>query len=150
MTKILFYSCLLGSLLLAGCGNDGDNNDLLLPQEEEAEEFSTRLSTRLLVSGERCRGGETAESNGEIYTCEQDQWLIRIDNVNVCDSQGRCTEIGVNPFIAELDREDRVSIPEYTYFEIDPQSPVNASQISVINDVLVRFNLNGETDVVFK
>lgn len=149
MTKILSYF-LIGSLSLAGCGSDDDKKDILLPQEEEAQEFSTRLSNNLLVAGEKCRGGETVDSNSESYSCETDQWLIRIDNVNTCNADGACTEIAVNPFIAELDRVDRVSIPEYTFFEIDALSPVNASQMSVMNDVLVRFDLNGGTDVVYK
>lgn len=151
MTKLVSYFLILSSLtVFTSCGSSDDDNETLLPQEEQANEFSTRLNSNLLVSGVKCEGGETAESNGQFYICERDQWFIQIDNVNTCNEDGVCTEIAVNPFIADLDRTDRVTLPEYTYFEMVAISPVNASQMSVINDVLVRFAINGETDVVFK
>jgi len=150
MKKILM---LLTLVALASCGDDNDDdNDLLneqLPQEEEVTDFSTRLTNSLLIAGRRCEGGETTtDANGATVTCDRDQWLITVDNVNTCTPGGACTEIGVVPFIAELDREDRVSIPEYTFFEIDPLSAVTPAQDSTVDNYLVRFDINDEEATV--
>lgn len=151
MKKILM---LLTLAALVSCGGDDndDDDDLLneqLPQEEEVTNFSTRLSDSLLIAGRRCEGSETTtDANGATVTCARDQWLITLDNVNTCTAGGACTEIGVVPFIAELDREDRVSIPEATFFEIDPLSAVTPAQDSTIDNYLVRFDLNDEEATV--
>lgn len=133
-----------------GCGSDNDDHKNPSRQEEQSSEFSTRLNNKLLVAGVRCNGGETTESNGVIYTCNRDQWLIQIDNVNTCDSEGRCTEVAVNYFVADLEEDELISIPEYSYYEIEPQSPVNASQLEIINDIVVRFTTEGDTEVVME
>ena len=142
---------ILSLAALVSCGNDNDdddNNDLLneqLPQEEEVTNFSTRLSNTLLIAGTLCEGTETTtDANGATVTCQRDQWLITLDNANTCTPEGACTEIGVIPFVAELDRTDRVSIPENTFFEIDPLSAVTTSQRNTIDDYLVRFDINDE------
>lgn len=150
MKKILF---LLTLTALISCGSDNDDdNDLVneqLPQEEEVTNFSTRINDRLLIAGQRCEGGENVlDANGQQATCERDQWLITLDNVNTCTAGGACTEVGVVPFIAELDREDRVSVPEYTFFEIDPLSAVTTDQENTIDDYLVRFDINDEEATV--
>lgn len=148
--RYLGLSVVLCLGLLAACGSDNDDessNDRS-PQEEQAQDFSTRLSNTLLISGTKCNGTETTEYNGQTFVCERDEWLITIDNVNSCDPQGACTEVGVVPIVAELDLTDIVSVPEYGYFEIDPDSPVTADQQAILNNVLVRFDLNGETEVV--
>lgn len=137
----------LSLLTLVSCGSDDDDDDLInlqLPQEEEVSNFATRVSPTLAVSGSRCEGSETTTSGGTTYNCQRDQWLISIDDVNTCTPAGACTEIGVIPFVAELDRTDRVSIPEYTFFEIDPISPVTPQQVAIINDIWVRFDLNSD------
>lgn len=143
--KFLMILCLAA---LTACGGDDDDNDLVneqLPQEEEVSEFSTRINNNLLIAGRRCEGAETTtDANGATVTCEKDQWLVTLDDVNTCTPGGGCTEIGVIPFVAELDRVDRVTIPEYTFFEIDPLSAITPSQASVIDDYLVRFDLNDE------
>lgn len=145
--SLIFILC-LGLLAACGSDNDDDSNDRS-PQEEVAEDFSTRLNDNLLVAGTKCNGSETVESNGQTFTCDRDEWLITIDNVNTCNDNV-CTEAEVMPFIAELDLTDIISIPEYGFFEIDPDSPVTPAQQAVINDVYVRFNLNGDTDVVYR
>lgn len=137
-------------LVISSCGNDNDDDGetIQLPQEEEAVDFSTRLTNNLLISGVKCNGGETTEYDGNTYTCERDEWLVRVDNVNTCDEEGRCTEIGVIPFVADLDRTDIVSPPEYIYYEIDPESPVSAEHQRILDDVWVRIDLNGDTEVI--
>lgn len=139
---------------LVACGGDDDDNGNGLeneqfPQEENVSSFSTRINNNLLIAGSRCNGSETAtDSGGVVVTCEKDQWLITIDNVNVCTPDGACTEIGVIPFIAELDRSDRVSIPDETFFEIDPISEVTPAQTDIADDYLVRFDLDNEEATV--
>ncbi len=55
------------------------------------------------------------------------------------------------PFVAELDRTDRVTIPEFTFFEIDPLSAVSRSQAATIDDYLVRFDvINEQATVIHK
>jgi hypothetical protein len=148
---------ILSLTALVACGGDDDNDDdslenEQLPQEEEVSKFSTRINNNLLIAGTRCEGSETTtDSGGATVTCEKNQWLITLDNINICTPAGACTEIGVIPFVAELDRVDRVSIPEYTFFEIDPLSNVTPSQASTIDDYLVRFDLNDkEAKVISK
>lgn len=144
---------------LAACGSSDDDDDDIenvvneqLPQEERIKEFSTRLNNNLLIAGRRCEGSETTTDNtGATVTCEKDQWLITLDDVNTCTPGGACTEIGVIPFVAELDRSDRVEIPRYSYFEVDPLSRVTPNQEQKIDDYLVRFDLNEEeAEVVSK
>lgn len=135
---------------LVACGGDNDDDDNSpeneqLPQEEQVSNFSTRLNNNLLIAGARCEGTETTtDANGATVTCQRDQWLITLDNANTCTPAGACTEIGVIPFVAELDRIDRVTVPEYTFFEIDPVSAVTPAQRNTIDDYLVRFDLNDE------
>ena len=155
LKSMSYFLVVCGLFSLLSCGSDDDDdNDLVneqIPQEEEVSNFSTRLNNNLLIAGIRCNGGETTEYGGETYTCERDEWLITVDDGNTCNQAGRCTEIGVIPIVAELDRTDIISIPEYTFFKIDPQSPMNVSQQSAINDVWVRFDLNDEkAKVVFR
>lgn len=138
---------------LVSCGSDNDDDDDIvneqLPQEEEISNFSTRINNNLLIAGTRCEGTETTtDANGATVTCARDQWLITLDNVNTCTPAGACTEVGVVPFVAELDRTDRVTVPEYTFFEIDPLSAVTAAQENTIDDYLVRFDLNDEQATV--
>jgi len=147
---------ILSLAALAACGGDNDDDDNVfneeIPQEEEVSNFSTRLNNNLLIAGTRCEGTETTtDASGATVTCERDQWLITLDNVNTCTPAGACTEVGVIPFVAELDRAARVTVPEYTYFEIDPVSAVTPAQANTIDDYLVRFDINDEeADVVRK
>lgn len=140
---------ILSLVALAACGDDDDdNNDLVneqFPQEEEVSSFSTRLNNSLLIAGTRCEGTETTtDASGATVTCERNQWLITLDNANTCTPAGACTEIGVVPFVAELDRTDRTAGLEFTFFEIDPLSVVTPAQENTIDDYLVRFDLEDE------
>ncbi len=142
----------LAALVSCGGDNDDDNDDPeneQIPQEENVSNFSTRINNNLLIAGTRCEGSETTtDSNGTVVTCARNQWLITLDNANRCTPAGACTEIGVIPFVAELDRSDRVSVPESTFFEIDPISSVTATQANTIDDYLVRFDIIDEEATV--
>lgn len=147
--KILPITLLL--LLLAACGGDNnDDNGDNTPQSESTLDFSTRLSRSLLISGVRCQGGETTIISGRNYTCDFNQWLIFIDDVNTCDANGACTEVGVFPIIADLNPSGIVSVPEYTFFDIGPDTPVTPAQATVISQVRIRFDLNGTTQAVYR
>lgn len=144
---------ILSLVALVSCGNDDDDDDDLvnvqLPQEEEVGTFSTRLNNNLLIAGTRCEGSETTtDSSGTEVNCAKDEWLITLDNVNVCTDDGLCTEVAVLPFVAELDRVDRVDVPDSTFFEIDPISAVTPAQENEIGKYLVRFDLNDESATV--
>ena len=144
---------ILSLAALVSCGGDDDDNDdpenEQFPQEENVSSFSTRINNNLLIAGTRCEGSETTtDSGGRTVTCARNQWLITLDNVNTCTPAGACTEIGVIPFVAELDRVDRVTVPEYTFFEIDPISSVSATQANTVDDYLVRFDINDEEATV--
>lgn len=147
---------LLSALISCGGSSYGDNDDdpenEQVPQEERVSNFSTRINNNLLIAGTRCEGSETTtDSSGTTVTCARNQWLITLDNVNRCTPAGACTEIGVIPFVAELDRTDRVTIPEFTFFEIDPLSAVSRSQANTIDDYLVRFDvINEQATVIHK
>ncbi len=145
---------ILSLCVLFSCGSDDDDSDdlvnLELPQEEEIGSFSTRLSPTLLIAGVRCEGNETTtDATGAQVGCEKDNWLVTIDDVNTCTTDGICTEVAVTPFVAELDRNDRVDVSdELTFFEIDPVSAVTPNQAEIANDYLVRFELDDERATV--
>ncbi len=147
-------SLILSLAALVSCGGDNNDDDddpqnEQIPQEERVSNFSTRINNSLLIAGTRCEGSETTtDVNGGTVTCARDQWLITLDNINRCTPGGACTEIGVIPFVAELDRTDRVTIPEFTFFEIDPVSAVSSTQQNTVNDYLVRFDIINEQATV--
>lgn len=156
MTKILsgflFFSCVL---FLASCGSNNDDDNVATGgtgpgQEEEvlARDFSTRINNNLLVEGARCQGGETTTYDGVTYTCDPGEWLIVLDNMNTCSDDGQCTQIAVPSIVATLDDTDDITIPEYNYAEIDPESPVSEKQREVINRVYIRYDMNGVTEAV--
>lgn len=141
------------------CGGDNNNSDNIddiqndqTPQEERVNDFSTRIDNKLLIAGRKCAGNETTtDATGANVTCQKDQWLITLDNANTCTPGGACTEIGVFPFVAELDRSDRVELPRFSYFQIDPLSAVTPAQENTIDDYLVKFDLlKEEAEVVPK
>lgn len=93
------------TLFFASCGGSsygGGSSDYNPPQSENVAppvSFSTRLSSTLLIAGDKCLGGETSQNNGQVITCNAGQYLVTIDNINTCDSAGRCTQVGVFPII---------------------------------------------------
>lgn len=118
----------------------------------EPKSFSTRLSNNLLISGERCRGGETVEVivNGETqeFVCRDDQWLFTVDNINTCTPIG-CTEVGIPKVIGTLIRdEDSSNPPEQCTFEMVAISPIGEQRREILDDHDVRFTVEGEPVVV--
>lgn len=147
--KYLTLSMFMCLGLFTSCGyQETDTHYKPTPQEEQAQDFSTRLSDKLLIAGTKCNGNETTEYGGQTYNCKLGEWLITIDNVNSCTPQGACTEVGIIPIVGELDLADIVSIPELSYFKIDAKTPVTSEQQTILNNVYVRFNTNGETKVI--
>ena len=115
--------------------------------------FSTRLSNNLLISGERCSGGETVEAEvdgqNRVFVCLPDQWLFTVDNVNTCNPDGSCTEAGVPKVIGRIDRDDDTSNPpEQCTFEMEAISPIGEAQREILDDHDVRFPAEGEPVVV--
>lgn len=142
-------------LLIISCGGDtgynsGSRSDGTGTQsEQDVKNFSTRINDNLLIAGRKCEGNETvSDMNGASVSCMRDQWLITLDNVNRCSGGASCTEIGVLPFVANLVRSNVVSIPESTFFVIQPVSAITPVQTAVINDYFVRFDMNGGTMTV--
>jgi hypothetical protein len=138
--------------LIISCGGDitGYSNDELGEQRQEDSglpDFSTRLTNNLLIEGERCRGGEATESEGQVFICEADQWLITVDNINTCTPEG-CTDIKVIPIIAQL---IGVSTQGNTdFFDIAPAIPVSEQVDDTLENVTVRFRSNEVPLVLFK
>jgi hypothetical protein len=110
-------------------------------------DFKTRLSTELAIEGEKCFGGEVVQSEDRVFTCQQGQWLIVVDNINNCTPEG-CTEILVPPIIATLRRG--VSQGSTTFYDMIPLTPVNDEVSGILAGVSVRFSSNEEPRVQFK
>ena len=124
------------------------------PQQEEQfaptpEEFTTRLSSTLLIEGHRCRGDERTESFGNGTACNAGQYLIEIDDVNVCDSDGQCTNDVVIPIIGELINTN-TSTTSVAIFDIIPKSDITDIQITILKGVGVASDLNGNGSAFFK
>lgn len=145
---------IISLLLLAACGEDVGSNRFDRPAEVEEQnenpvdlpqEFRTRLDNNLLISGVRCVGGETTEDEqNQTFTCLRNQFLITLDDINICDAAD-CTEIIVDPIIAELqlveEEDDRSE--QFDFFHMNPISPASAEQIRILNEVEVRADNNG-------
>jgi hypothetical protein len=106
--------------------------------------FNTRLSDQLLISGVRCRGGETTQyidSTGveRIFICQKGQWLVTVDNVNTCAPNGGCTEIGVFPFVSVLKKTSDSSLPDQCTYLIKAVSPISDETRQDLNRYQVRF-----------
>ena len=129
---------------LIACGSDTDDSAKVVevPEEESIEcpdfdSFETRLRSNLLIAGERCED------------CQQDQWLVTIDNQNTCTSDGICTKIFVSPVISDL-TESSVSLPPdlgCTY-DMNPLGPLSSEQLEEMKKHEVRV-LEGENPEVF-
>lgn len=147
MLKRFPFLLILSLLVFHSCGRDDDNSSI--PEEEVAlaRNFSTRLDNDLLVEGNECKGGETTEFDMQTYTCEVGQWLMVLDNQNICTDDGVCTEIYVAPVIGVLESIDNPD-DDYIYNVIQPVSPVSEKQQEVIRNVYVRYDFNGNTEAV--
>lgn len=154
--KCLTFALLTSLGLLAGCGEDfSGGSRVLAPQQEEQsrapfpQEFNTRLNSSLLISGTRCKGDETTELNGRGSLCEARNYLIYIDNVNICDSSAICTEFVVIPIVASLEDIDARN-PDSRVFFITSKSPTTGAQDNILENVAVESDMNGNGSVFFK
>jgi len=145
------------ALIITSCGEnfDDQNRRLLTPEQQEEqlgvapEEFRTRLNNTLLIEGNICQGDETTEPNGHGSLCNAGKYLIFIDNVNTCDSLGRCTDSVVIPIIAEL-KDITIGRSTVKIFDINPLSPVSDLQGDILTSVGVSSDVNGNGTVFFK
>ena len=142
-------------LLLIFCISCSDDTGYSLtnnPTNEEEENrvpienFSTRLNNNLLISGDRCEGGEQTDIEGNTYTCLAGDFLITVDNINYCTPEG-CTDVFVVPVIAALIGTGGDSVT--AFYDIRPTFAVTSTQASILEDVQVR-SRNAENIVLFK
>lgn len=116
-------------------------------------DFSTRLSNTLLISGERCRGGERTETpnpdgSSRFHICKRGQWLITVDNENVCNPDGSCTEIFVFPIISRLARAGESNPPGQCTYNMIPLSPATPEDIRDMRSHQVRFYDDRDPQVI--
>lgn len=116
-------------------------------------EFSTRLSNTLLISGFPCRGGETTETpnpdgSSTFHQCRRGQWMITVDNENVCTPDGACTEIFVFPIISRLTRAPESNPPGQCTYNMRPLSPANAEDRRDMRSHQVRFYDDRDPQVI--
>jgi hypothetical protein len=116
---------------------DEDQDPSPAPREDS---FSTRLNSKLLISGAKCMG----------ENCSQGKWLVVVDNVNNCSPDGACTEIGVPPIEAELRKADIPTPTTLSFYNIIPDEDVSEEKKDILKDHWVRFDLNGEPEVLEK
>jgi hypothetical protein len=136
---------------LTSCGEDIYSNDPGAPQQETAEtqiqNFNTRLTNQLLISGTRCLGGETVDAEGQTHTCDSGNYLVTVDNVNTCTPEG-CTDVIVEPIIAGLLGPG--SSDSSNFFEIVPISPVSNPVEGILENVLLRTRPLEAPRVIFR
>lgn len=141
--------CLI-NIFLSGCGGESYSNHQLGEAREEDNnlpDFSTRLTNTLLIAGDQCAGGEETVSQGQSFVCDATEWLITVDNINVCTPEG-CTEVGVVPIIGIL--VPTSSQGDSDFFDIDPSIPVDQNIRDLLETVTVRFRQNEQPLVLFK
>ncbi len=116
--------------------------------------FSTRLSGQLLISGQRCLGGETTqvmiEGQEIIIHCPTGKWLVVVDNINRCSPEGQCTEVAVSPVVTALRKSNHPTASTLAFYNFIPRSPLSVAQAVIMKRHWVRFNLNGEPLVLEK
>lgn len=142
--------------MISGCNEDFSGGVRWVDQHQQQEQFAptpdffrTRLNNSLLVSGEICLGDETIMVENIAYPCEARQYLIKIDNVNSCDSDGNCSGFSVRPFIADLVKVS-TETPGNSIFDINPASPTTNEQENILETIGVSSDLNGNGSVFFK
>jgi hypothetical protein len=143
-------------ILISSCNENfsGGSRVEAPPEEEEQiapkpQEFRTRLNSTLLIEGIVCRGDETTEPYGNGSLCSATQYLVYIDNINICDEFGRCTDYVVIPIVAALENIDAGSTG-FSTFIINPKSPVTSTQKNILDNVLLTSDINGNGTVIFK
>lgn len=100
----------------------------LPPRVPWDDTFSTTLSPDLVISGNKCSGGERTDDN---WICRRNQWMVTIDN-----------ETDVGPFIANLVLDLRSSNSQTAYYHIRPVSPVDDETFIDARNHWVRFDRN--------
>lgn len=148
--KTLFF--LIATTFLAiSCSDDTGYSLANNPTNEEEprvpiESFSTRMNNNLLISGDRCEGGEQTDIEGNTYTCLAGDYLVTVDNINYCTPEG-CTDVFVVPVIASLIGTGGDAVT--AFYDIRPTIEVTSQQAAILEDVQVR-SRNGEHIVLFK
>lgn len=153
----MIYQILLMLFILTSCNENftgGNRFDQPTQQEQQPVvvppvQFITRLTNSLAIKGDRCRGDETTEPDGHGRICEAGEYLVYIDDVNICDDSGRCTDNVVTPIVAELDDID-ARIPGVGIFDINPISLTTQDQREILETVSVKSDSNGNGTVFFK
>jgi hypothetical protein len=142
-------------LALQGCAENraAGNRDKPATQSEVAEGklpelFSTRLTSTLLIAGDKCLGDETTGTFGNGETCDAGQYLIYIDDVNIC-SGTICTNNTVTPIIAELNDMD-ARLEGQKVYEIEAKSVTTQEQEDILETVLVNSDSLGNGTVFFR
>lgn len=111
-----------------------------------ANRFHTRIHNKLAISGFLCKGGEEAFGlEGEV--CQAGEWLINVDNINVCSDDGMCTEMYAPSFIANLERANIFIPHKGEFFDIVPVSKVSGE----VNKILKKYwlhDLGGKSQMV--
>lgn len=144
MRKLSFLFLLV---FLNACSERVSSNHQLGEEREEDNslpDFSTRLNNTLLIAGEQCSGDESTVSQGQIFNCESTEWLITVDDINICSPEG-CTEVEVVPVIGIL--VPTSSQGDTDFFDIEASIPVDANITNTLRQVTVRFR-PGETPLV--
>ncbi len=137
-------------IFFVGCAEDftGGSRFLDTSQAEESPDapkpifFNTRLNNSLLISGLKCRGDETTESYGNGANCLANEYLVTIDEVNICDEDGRCTESIVIPIVAQLINTN-AGLDGYAIFNIEAISSASDRQLKVLSSVFIVSDING-------
>lgn len=149
----IFYTLVL---LATGCAEDFSGGTRVVDEVQAEEQiapppqgFETRLSSKLSVSGEICRGDETIIFENVTYNCEAKQYLVRIDNINTCQGDANCTNFAVPAIIADLVKAS-TETPNFSVFDIDPVSPVEEEQNTVLNVIGVKTDALGNGTVFYK
>lgn len=154
--KLLTITFITSLMLVTACGEDfSGGSRVFTPQQEEQPSipfpvvFSTRLNNSLLVAGNRCRGDETTETGGHGSQCVAGNYLIYIDDVNICDSSGICTDFVVTPIVGSLEDTNARNPGEKVFFII-PESETSGAQKSILDSVALEVDINGNGTVFFR
>jgi hypothetical protein len=138
-------------LFILSCGDNTRRNNFPDQIQEETinpfpfNQFKTRLTNSLEISGVECLGGEVLEVSGE-FVCDKGDWLITVDQQNRCTSMG-CTEIFVWPIIGSLTIASTTDT--VIFYNIIPLIPVSDKVQDTLDAVLIRSSKEGPV-VVFK
>jgi hypothetical protein len=153
--KLSTITFMASVMLLTACGEDfSGGSRVFTPQQEEQPtipspvEFRTRLNNSLLIAGVRCKGDETTEPGGHGSQCVAGNYLVFIDDVNICNS-GICTDFVVTPIVGSLE-DINTRDPISKVFFIIPESEVSGAQKTILDNVALEVDINGNGAVFFR